>query len=61
MQVLNGCFLQEAASVISQRAVNPREVFRQKERGMTPGERESSSSPQPGEEQPKCSIGMFGA
>ncbi|XP_023694284.1 drebrin-like b isoform X2 [Paramormyrops kingsleyae] len=38
----------EAASVISQRAVNPREVFRQKERGMTPGERESSSSPQPG-------------
>ncbi|XP_023694286.1 drebrin-like b isoform X4 [Paramormyrops kingsleyae] len=39
----------EAASVISQRAVNPREVFRQKERGMTPGERESSSSPQPEE------------
>ncbi|XP_048836018.1 drebrin-like b isoform X2 [Brienomyrus brachyistius] len=38
----------EAASVISQRAVNPREVFRQKERGVTPGERESSSSPQPG-------------
>ncbi|XP_048836020.1 drebrin-like b isoform X4 [Brienomyrus brachyistius] len=39
----------EAASVISQRAVNPREVFRQKERGVTPGERESSSSPQPEE------------
>ncbi|KAM7416172.1 hypothetical protein PAMA_018303 [Pampus argenteus] len=42
----------EAASLISQRAVNPREMFKQRERGMTPSDTDvpaaASSSPQPG-------------
>ncbi|XP_018599598.1 drebrin-like b isoform X3 [Scleropages formosus] len=38
----------EAASVISQRSMNPREVFRQRERGITPSDRETPVSPQPG-------------
>ncbi|KAM7416173.1 hypothetical protein PAMA_018303 [Pampus argenteus] len=41
----------EAASLISQRAVNPREMFKQRERGMTPSDTDvpaaASSSPQP--------------
>ncbi|CAG5921924.1 unnamed protein product [Menidia menidia] len=42
----------EAASVISQRAVNPREMFKQRERGVTPSDSEvpdaAPASPQPG-------------
>ncbi|XP_029998484.1 drebrin-like b isoform X1 [Sphaeramia orbicularis] len=42
----------EAASLISQRAVNPREMFKQRERGMTPSDSDVPSaapaSPQPG-------------
>ncbi|XP_032434411.1 drebrin-like b isoform X1 [Xiphophorus hellerii] len=42
----------EAASLISQRAVNPREMFKQRERGMTPSDSDAPSaapdSPQPG-------------
>ncbi|XP_029916155.1 drebrin-like b isoform X3 [Myripristis murdjan] len=42
----------EAASLISQRAVNPREMFKQRERGMTPSDSEAPAaapaSPQPG-------------
>uniref|UniRef100_A0A3Q3LV79 Drebrin-like b n=1 Tax=Mastacembelus armatus TaxID=205130 RepID=A0A3Q3LV79_9TELE len=45
-------FLQEAASLISQRAVNPREMFKQRERGITPSDSDAPSaapaSPQPG-------------
>ncbi|KAM9744213.1 drebrin-like b isoform 3-T3 [Menidia menidia] len=41
----------EAASVISQRAVNPREMFKQRERGVTPSDSEvpaaAPASPQP--------------
>ncbi|XP_029916156.1 drebrin-like b isoform X4 [Myripristis murdjan] len=41
----------EAASLISQRAVNPREMFKQRERGMTPSDSEAPAaapaSPQP--------------
>ncbi|XP_059193677.1 drebrin-like b isoform X3 [Centropristis striata] len=41
----------EAASLISQRAVNPREMFKQRERGMTPSDSDVPSaapaSPQP--------------
>ncbi|XP_023199570.1 drebrin-like protein isoform X4 [Xiphophorus maculatus] len=41
----------EAASLISQRAVNPREMFKQRERGMTPSDSDAPSaapdSPQP--------------
>ncbi|KAI1900812.1 hypothetical protein AGOR_G00053720 [Albula goreensis] len=39
---------QEAASVISQRSVNPREMFKQRERGVAPDNRDAPSSPQPG-------------
>ncbi|XP_029998489.1 drebrin-like b isoform X5 [Sphaeramia orbicularis] len=43
----------EAASLISQRAVNPREMFKQRERGMTPSDSDVPSaapaSPQPEE------------
>ncbi|XP_067084228.1 drebrin-like b isoform X4 [Osmerus mordax] len=41
----------EAASVISQRSMNPREMFKQRERGMPPGCSDTSpapDSPQPG-------------
>ncbi|XP_034726780.1 drebrin-like b isoform X2 [Etheostoma cragini] len=42
----------EAASLISQRAVNPREMFKQRERGVTPSDSDVPSvgpaSPQPG-------------
>ncbi|CAJ1067892.1 drebrin-like b isoform X1 [Xyrichtys novacula] len=42
----------EAASLISQRTVNPREMFKQRERGITPSESDVPSvtpaSPQPG-------------
>ncbi|XP_061584840.1 drebrin-like b isoform X1 [Cololabis saira] len=42
----------EAASLISQRSVNPREMFKQRERGMTPSDSEmppvAPASPQPG-------------
>ncbi|XP_069034436.1 drebrin-like b isoform X3 [Embiotoca jacksoni] len=42
----------EAASVISQRALNPREMFKQRERGMTPSDSDvppaAPASPQPG-------------
>ncbi|KAM4745332.1 drebrin-like b isoform 3-T3 [Anableps anableps] len=42
----------EAASLISQRAVNPREMFKQRERGLTPSDSDVPSaapdSPQPG-------------
>ncbi|KAM7391542.1 hypothetical protein PAMP_022224 [Pampus punctatissimus] len=41
----------EAASLISQRAVNPREMFKQRERGITPSDSDvpavASASPQP--------------
>ncbi|XP_068422519.1 drebrin-like b isoform X5 [Clinocottus analis] len=41
----------EAASLISQRAMNPREMFKQRERGITPSDSDTSSaapaSPQP--------------
>ncbi|XP_061584842.1 drebrin-like b isoform X3 [Cololabis saira] len=43
----------EAASLISQRSVNPREMFKQRERGMTPSDSEmppvAPASPQPEE------------
>ncbi|XP_019110939.1 drebrin-like b isoform X6 [Larimichthys crocea] len=43
----------EAASLISQRAVNPREMFKQRERGITPSDSDAPSaapaSPQPEE------------
>ncbi|XP_064203478.1 drebrin-like b isoform X1 [Anguilla rostrata] len=39
---------QEAASVISQRSMNPREMFKQRERGVAPDNREAPPSPQPG-------------
>ncbi|XP_075895162.1 drebrin-like b isoform X2 [Nelusetta ayraudi] len=43
---------QEAASLISQRAMNPREMFKQRERGITPSDSDVPSaapaSPQPG-------------
>ncbi|MEQ2170920.1 hypothetical protein GOODEAATRI_005273 [Goodea atripinnis] len=42
----------DAASLISQRAVNPREMFKQRERGITPSDSDAPSaapdSPQPG-------------
>ncbi|XP_028313206.1 drebrin-like b isoform X3 [Gouania willdenowi] len=42
----------EAASLISQRAMNPREMFKQRERGITPSDSEvpaaAPASPQPG-------------
>uniref|UniRef100_A0A8C8DY50 Drebrin-like b n=1 Tax=Oryzias sinensis TaxID=183150 RepID=A0A8C8DY50_9TELE len=42
----------EAASLISQRSVNPREMFKQRERGMTPSDSDvppaAAASPQPG-------------
>ncbi|XP_064203481.1 drebrin-like b isoform X3 [Anguilla rostrata] len=38
---------QEAASVISQRSMNPREMFKQRERGVAPDNREAPPSPQP--------------
>ncbi|KAJ8400965.1 hypothetical protein AAFF_G00389220 [Aldrovandia affinis] len=38
---------QEAASLISQRSLNPREMFKQRERGRTPDNRDAPSSPQP--------------
>ncbi|XP_078141266.1 drebrin-like b isoform X1 [Centroberyx gerrardi] len=42
----------EAASLISQRALNPREMFKQRERGITPSDSEvpaaAPASPQPG-------------
>ncbi|XP_036382517.1 drebrin-like b isoform X4 [Megalops cyprinoides] len=37
----------EAASVISQRSVNPREMFKQRERGVAPEGRDAPASPQP--------------
>ncbi|XP_035514661.1 drebrin-like b isoform X9 [Morone saxatilis] len=49
----------EAASLISQRAVNPREMFKQRERGMTPSDSDvpaaAPASPQP-EEAPPAAI-----
>lgn len=39
----------EAASLISQRAVNPRDMFKQRERGITPSDSDAAPpSPQPG-------------
>ncbi|CAF95317.1 unnamed protein product [Tetraodon nigroviridis] len=39
----------EAASLISQRAVNPRDMFKQRERGVTPSDSDAAPpSPQPG-------------
>uniref|UniRef100_A0AAR2KQC3 Drebrin-like b n=1 Tax=Pygocentrus nattereri TaxID=42514 RepID=A0AAR2KQC3_PYGNA len=38
----------EAASLISQRSVNPREMFQQREKGITPSSTDTPSSPQPG-------------
>ncbi|XP_068617140.1 drebrin-like b [Brachionichthys hirsutus] len=39
----------EAASLISQRAVNPREMFKQRERGMTPSDSDAApANPKPG-------------
>lgn len=41
--------LQEAASLISQRAVNPRDMFKQRERGIPPSDSEAAPpSPHPG-------------
>ncbi|XP_037392004.1 drebrin-like b isoform X5 [Pygocentrus nattereri] len=37
----------EAASLISQRSVNPREMFQQREKGITPSSTDTPSSPQP--------------
>ncbi|XP_077378484.1 drebrin-like b isoform X5 [Festucalex cinctus] len=49
----------EAASLISQRATNPRDVFKQREKGITPSESNVPSaapaSPQPEEEAPASS------
>nr|XP_020446362.1 drebrin-like protein isoform X4 [Monopterus albus] len=48
----------EAASLISQRAVNPREVFKQRERGITPSDSDAPhapASPQP-EESPAANT-----
>ncbi|XP_069034438.1 drebrin-like b isoform X5 [Embiotoca jacksoni] len=49
----------EAASVISQRALNPREMFKQRERGMTPSDSDvppaAPASPQP-EEAPAANV-----
>ncbi|XP_054630484.1 drebrin-like b isoform X6 [Dunckerocampus dactyliophorus] len=43
----------EAASLISQRAINPREMFKQRERGITPSDSYGApASPQPAEEAP---------
>uniref|UniRef100_A0AAR2IMC7 Drebrin-like b n=1 Tax=Pygocentrus nattereri TaxID=42514 RepID=A0AAR2IMC7_PYGNA len=39
----------EAASLISQRSVNPREMFQQREKGITPSSTDTPSSPQPGD------------
>ncbi|XP_068166406.1 drebrin-like b isoform X4 [Antennarius striatus] len=45
----------EAASLISQRAVNPREMFQQRERGMTPSDSDAApSSPKP--EEPPAAV-----
>ncbi|XP_067084227.1 drebrin-like b isoform X3 [Osmerus mordax] len=44
----------EAASVISQRSMNPREMFKQRERGMPPGC--SDTSPAPDSPQPEPSV-----
>ncbi|KAL7827323.1 hypothetical protein SRHO_G00330410 [Serrasalmus rhombeus] len=38
----------EAASLISQRSVNPREMFQQREKGISPSSTDTPSSPQPG-------------
>ncbi|XP_061116533.1 drebrin-like b isoform X5 [Conger conger] len=38
---------QEAASLISQRSMNPRDMFKQRERGVAPDNREAPPSPQP--------------
>lgn len=50
--IVHFLFAQEAASLISQRAVNPREMFKQRERGITPSDSDVPSaapaSPQPG-------------
>ncbi|XP_036434199.1 drebrin-like b isoform X2 [Colossoma macropomum] len=37
----------EAVSLISQRSVNPREMFQQREKGITPSSTDTPSSPQP--------------
>ncbi|XP_065820858.1 drebrin-like b isoform X7 [Labrus bergylta] len=43
----------EAASVISQRAMNPREMFKQRERGITPSDSDApSAAPAPASPQP---------
>ncbi|XP_046872440.1 drebrin-like protein B isoform X4 [Hypomesus transpacificus] len=44
----------EAASVISQRSMNPREMFKQRERGMPPSS--SDTSPAPDSPQPEPSV-----
>jgi hypothetical protein len=43
------CVFQEAANLISQRSMNPREMFKQREKGMdTPAATHTTVSPQPG-------------
>ncbi|XP_014839235.1 PREDICTED: drebrin-like protein isoform X2 [Poecilia mexicana] len=53
----------EAASLISQRAVNPREMFKQRERGVTPSDSDAPSaapdSPQPGIAPAEASDGLL--
>ncbi|XP_053727615.1 drebrin-like b isoform X10 [Synchiropus splendidus] len=52
----------EAASLISQRTVNPREMFKQRERGITPSDSDvpaaAPSSPQPGIFQTCCPVSL---
>ncbi|XP_029960308.1 drebrin-like b isoform X5 [Salarias fasciatus] len=43
----------EAASVISQRAVNPREMFKQRERGITPSDSDAPPAAAPASPQPE--------
>ncbi|XP_029960307.1 drebrin-like b isoform X4 [Salarias fasciatus] len=46
----------EAASVISQRAVNPREMFKQRERGITPSDSDAPPAAAPASPQPEPSV-----
>ncbi|XP_065820849.1 drebrin-like b isoform X5 [Labrus bergylta] len=47
----------EAASVISQRAMNPREMFKQRERGITPSDSDApSAAPAPASPQPEPDV-----
>uniref|UniRef100_A0A3Q3LS63 Drebrin-like b n=1 Tax=Mastacembelus armatus TaxID=205130 RepID=A0A3Q3LS63_9TELE len=46
----------EAASLISQRAVNPREMFKQRERGITPSDSDAPSAA-PASPQPEPDVG----